>query len=811
MLVEHEYSAGNWQDFTGGIVTASVNLREFEGRHSALLTFYNADMDPAQSSSSRVIKKGDRVRIHANNNAGTRRKMATMLVTKVNTAIDLKKPPGRRYLVTVQLHGQGVAGVAGVGSASGVDNITDLSNTITGAAYEIGGDGFGSGRTTPSGSYVEVAYSEVASEADQILTTRDSNPGTVVFEDPDARIQIFDSAVHRTGAPSLTIDSADYSDIDMTFDMSHIVNVLTVKYLEKIKGTANKPTRVVEHDHVYVDSSSKAKYGPFKKTHVVHKKSDFAAYAAGVFARNADPAKVPRSVTIPIRRMVELLPGYQDGFYVGNKVNIVSPNGATTYVCRVSRITHSITNKRWLVQVFLRHPDVVKHRRRPHGTNAANNPDGAVLGAHIDDDAVDSRVIAPGAVTSVELATAVNTAISTAQTTANAKNAVHYSTLSPTGTPADGDTWFKFSGGVIVGQWKGVAGAWSAVTLDSAVIANLDAGKITTGTLSGVVLIGNTVETATSGRRIVMTNDPTDGATLQFWTGVASEVRGYIYPYTVGGKPAIWFSPPSTPTYNEVAALYLSSDTAGNSVAYLQASQTRTTGDLRVLTGHALLSDVVKDNGSGYVQFNCPDTKLRIAGGTNIAGKLSTDFATATGSAVILKDQQVIISTQGGNPTAAGPGNTVDLYALAIRSQGGGLWMDDLNGGGSTGCTVGNGGRLQRTTSSIRYKYAVRPLALEEAGNVVRATAAAAATFKRKKLDRRDPADPRRYGGLIAEDLALEADAEPFLIRDREGRPDGVHYAELVAPLASVVVDLERRLAEAEARIDAYVNLGSPT
>ena len=31
-LFEHEYSAGNWQDFTGGIVSVVLNLREFDGR-----------------------------------------------------------------------------------------------------------------------------------------------------------------------------------------------------------------------------------------------------------------------------------------------------------------------------------------------------------------------------------------------------------------------------------------------------------------------------------------------------------------------------------------------------------------------------------------------------------------------------------------------------------------------------------------------------------------------------------------------------------------------------------------------------------
>jgi hypothetical protein len=792
LKVEHEYTAGTWQDFTADLVTVSLSLREFEGRHTAALTFYNSSMDPAESSGTRVVKKGDRVRVHMKNNAGTLRKAGTFSIVKVGTAIDLRKPPGRQYLVTIQLEGNGVAGVAGTGGSSGVDAIDDLSNTITGAPYEIGGDGFGSGRTTPSGAYVEVAYNEVASEFDQILATRDSNPGVIAFEDPEGTIQVFDSATQRTGPAAHTIDGGDYSNIDMTFDMSHIVNVLHIKYLEKIKGTATKPTRTVEHDHTYEDAPSIAKYGRFKRTHTVHKKSDFAAYAAGVFARNADPELVPRSVTIPVRKTAELRPGYQDGHYVGSKVDVVSPDGLTTYTCRVKRISHSITNRRWLVQVFLRPPDVVTHRRRPLSTEVANNPDGTVLNAHIDDlavdsrvlddlavtngklddNAVDSRVIAPGSVTGTALDPALD-----------ATGVVITGPELNTGPPGDNRVRIYD-----VGPYGVVEFSSGDATEDAP--ASLRFTTDGAGHVTFTMNTGVTTAESTAAQILMQPGPSLDGATVD------------VYGTTTLHNPVI-ISAGTSLTVGGPA-------TFSGTVAV--AGTTTLNGNL-VLNGN-LASDVLINSGKhfetlgGTLSFWFSTGALRMAGGSAISGKIGTDFASATGSCIAFVNDQVVIGPQNYNNATPGPGNTARLDAAAIHSQTNGLFMDDLSGGGLTGASIGNGGRVQRTTSSRRYKYGVKPLALEDARHVVHALAPV--TFKRKKLDKATPADPRVYAGLIAEDVALEAAAEPFLIRDAQGRPDGVHYAELVAPVAAVLSDVDRRLADLEARVALYVNLGSP-
>ncbi len=97
-------------------------------------------------------------------------------------------------------------------------------------------------------------------------------------------------------------------------------------------------------------------------------------------------------------------------------------------------------------------------------------------------------------------AVAANTAASTAQATADGKNKVTYSTSTP-GTTANkaGDIWYQYgtsgaNNGRIIAQWSGAGGtSWTSTTISGLVVANIDAGSITTGTLSvGLGITGPT-------------------------------------------------------------------------------------------------------------------------------------------------------------------------------------------------------------------------------------------------------------------------------------------------------------------------------
>lgn len=75
------------------------------------------------------------------------------------------------------------------------------------------------------------------------------------------------------------------------------------------------------------------------------------------------------------------------------------------------------------------------------------------------------------------------TAATNAIASANGKNKIVHSTGDATGTNyATGDTWFKYDGlNNIVAQWRFVSGAWTSEKIGNAVIAELDAGKLTAG------------------------------------------------------------------------------------------------------------------------------------------------------------------------------------------------------------------------------------------------------------------------------------------------------------------------------------------
>ena len=114
LLVQHNYSGDKWQTFTGGLTSVNIVLREFTGKHSGHLSFYNDTMNPALGSGTKVVKKGDRVRIYMTNAGGARRKVATMKIAKIATSNqDFTQVVGRQSLVTIDLIGTGITGVGG--------------------------------------------------------------------------------------------------------------------------------------------------------------------------------------------------------------------------------------------------------------------------------------------------------------------------------------------------------------------------------------------------------------------------------------------------------------------------------------------------------------------------------------------------------------------------------------------------------------------------------------------------------------------------------------------------------------------------
>lgn len=91
---------------------------------------------------------------------------------------------------------------------------------------------------------------------------------------------------------------------------------------------------------------------------------------------------------------------------------------------------------------------------------------------------------------------AASAAASAANTTANGKNKVTYSTSTPGATAnAIGDIWWQYSGSAVIAQWTGAGGtSWTSNTLSGAVLSSLDAGSITTGSLAAARIAAGSLD-----------------------------------------------------------------------------------------------------------------------------------------------------------------------------------------------------------------------------------------------------------------------------------------------------------------------------
>lgn len=139
------------------------------------------------------------------------------------------------------------------------------------------------------------------------------------------------------------------------------------------------------------------------------------------------------------------------------------------------------------------------------------------------------------------------TAAANAQTSANGKNKVTYSTTTPGSTAnSSGDVWFQkdVSTGNIISMWVGGGGtSWVSSGLNHQVIASLDLGKATVGELTGDriaanALIGKTYASALSGARWEI-NAGADSRTIYAYSGLPQETA----PGGISSRRAIPLTP----------------------------------------------------------------------------------------------------------------------------------------------------------------------------------------------------------------------------------------------------------------------------
>ena len=127
-------------------------------------------------------------------------------------------------------------------------------------------------------------------------------------------------------------------------------------------------------------------------------------------------------------------------------------------------------------------------------------------------------------------ATAASLQAGVALQSADGKNTVHYQTSGPTGGGITGDVWFQVNGsGVVQYQYIYNGSSWVNSPITDTVIASLDAGKITTGTLTSIAIYAGSsgqFQVSSAGALVAT------AATIQ---GTITSSSGTIAGFTISG------------------------------------------------------------------------------------------------------------------------------------------------------------------------------------------------------------------------------------------------------------------------------------
>lgn len=396
----------------------------------------------------------------------------------------------------------------------------------------------------------------------------------------------------------------------------------------------------------------------------------------------------------------------------------------------------------------------------------------------------DAAAAQAAASTAYDTAVAANTAASTAQATANGKNKVTYSTSAPGSTAnAAGDIWFQYGTtspnvGRIIAQYSGAGGtSWTQTTISGLVVANLDAGSITTGTLSVALGI-----TGTSGNFSVNAVTGALVASSATITGAVNATSGYFGSSTNGysisstgltgvGTGAITGGTIQTSTGNDAVILKGSSNAiqfkaAGNVVANM----------LPLISG-----------GSAYGLLMHYGATPDSSGGTRpqiYIGSGNVSMSAAAGVSIGISNSiGVTISTGSIGTQISGP----------LQVNGTMTYPGITTASGSTMVVVSTGSRVGYTTSSERFKQDISYI--ETGGWLDKVLSMRPVTYRTSE-DFTTEGEPNPLQiGLLAEDINdIGGGLETAVVLDPLGDPFSLSYDRLTVFLTLAIKELKAEI-----------------
>jgi hypothetical protein len=345
-------------------------------------------------------------------------------------------------------------------------------------------------------------------------------------------------------------------------------------------------------------------------------------------------------------------------------------------------------------------------------------------------------------------ATSAAYAAGVAQTTANGKNTAHYSTSGPSGSGTNGDIWFQVNGGgTVLYQYVYSGGSWVSAPISNTVIANLDAGKINAGTITGIAYNNGSGTFSVSPSGVLVASSATITGNI---TATSGTFTGTVYA--------------SAGTFTGTVTA-----TSGSFTGSIYASAGNIGGFNIVSNDYLNYGTTYLYGNSGYSSYALVDISRSIyVDGLVISGSLSTSISSSSGGI-----------RMGG--TAHFGGN------LEVVSMSSGAY--------TTVVYNSSNNRFYTSSSTRRVKDNITPLVDADYLSAVLALKPVTFTYKPEFSD-----DQRVISGLIAEDVFEIEPFKPTVNLDKNGLPESIAYDRLAMFFIPALKQLNDRLAKLEGK-----------
>ena len=379
-----------------------------------------------------------------------------------------------------------------------------------------------------------------------------------------------------------------------------------------------------------------------------------------------------------------------------------------------------------------------------------------------------------------------------AQSTANGKNTTHYSTGSPSGGGTNGDIWFTVNGGgTVLYQYVYNSGSWVSAPISNTVIANLDAGKINAGTITGIAYNNGSGTFSVSPSGVLVASSATITGTVYAsagtFTGTVTATSGSFtgtVTATSGSFTGDLYSSNGTIGGFSINSGYLSYGST-----YLNASSGSSAGTYCIYDSSRgiYLGGTMKANAIDLGSYGWTSSGTITAGIGNFGGALGAASASITGTV-----SANLLSTGSGSYYL----NNSGTLSIAQANVSGYIY----NAGHATTSSSANAylnsstGLLARSTSSLRYKIDVAEQSIP-LDSILSLTPKSFFDKRAFEVAGGKTDNLPRILGLIAEEVAeIPVLADLLMNKNEKGEPDSVNYDRVAVALLPLLNELNDRI-----------------